>query len=116
MWDKRIVPTAGTQAGLFYVVTTGRLAVAVNKQQSLCPSPHSQSSHLSMRPPPHAHTVSALRRFTECSHGIRSLCSQVRVCVPHYVCALPASHSEIMCISLHIHRPTLPPSSSTQIH
>ncbi len=50
MWDKCIVTTAGTQAGLFYEVTTRRLAVAVNKQRSLCPSPHSQSSHLSNIP------------------------------------------------------------------
>ncbi len=49
--------------------------------------------------PTHTHTVSAPRRFTDCSHGIRSLCSQVIVCVPHYVCVLPASHTEIMCIS-----------------
>lgn len=93
-WDKRIVPTAGTQAGLFYEVTAGRLAVAVNKLRSLCPSPHSQSSHLS-----NTRTVSAPRRFTDCSHGIRSLFSQVIVCVPHYVCVLPASHTEITCIS-----------------
>nr|XP_033478568.1 disks large homolog 3 isoform X9 [Epinephelus lanceolatus] len=44
------------------------------------------------------HTASSPRRFTHCSHGIRSLCSQVIVCVPHYVCVLPASHTEIMCI------------------
>uniref|UniRef100_A0A671UMS3 Discs large MAGUK scaffold protein 3 n=1 Tax=Sparus aurata TaxID=8175 RepID=A0A671UMS3_SPAAU len=56
MWDKRIVPTAGTQAGVFYELTAGRLAVAVNKQRSLCPSPHSQSSHLSQHPPLHTHT------------------------------------------------------------
>uniref|UniRef100_A0A7N5ZRF5 Discs, large homolog 3 (Drosophila) n=1 Tax=Anabas testudineus TaxID=64144 RepID=A0A7N5ZRF5_ANATE len=57
--------------------------------------------------PPNTHThtntpftiVSALRRVSDCSHGICSLCSRVIVCVPHYVCALPASHTEIMCIS-----------------
>uniref|UniRef100_A0A3Q1G508 Discs, large homolog 3 (Drosophila) n=1 Tax=Acanthochromis polyacanthus TaxID=80966 RepID=A0A3Q1G508_9TELE len=44
-------------------------------------------------------TVSVPRRLTDCSYGIRSLCSQLIVCVPHYVCVLPASHTEIMCIS-----------------
>lgn len=57
MWDKRIVPAAGTRAALFYEVTAGRLAVVVNKLRSLCPSPHSQSSHLSNTPhSPSTHT------------------------------------------------------------
>uniref|UniRef100_A0A7N8XP79 Discs, large homolog 3 (Drosophila) n=1 Tax=Mastacembelus armatus TaxID=205130 RepID=A0A7N8XP79_9TELE len=43
--------------------------------------------------------ISAPGRFADRSHGIRSLCSQVIVCVPHYVCVLPGSHTEIMCIS-----------------
>ena len=100
MWDKRIVPTAETQAVLFYEVTAGRLAVAVNKQRSLCPSPHSQSSHLSTPPPsaPNSSlpTFSVPRRLADCSYGIRS--SWAIVCVLHHVCALPASHSELMCI------------------
>uniref|UniRef100_A0A8C4NRS3 Discs, large homolog 3 (Drosophila) n=1 Tax=Dicentrarchus labrax TaxID=13489 RepID=A0A8C4NRS3_DICLA len=55
--------------------------------------------HHSFRRVDFLNTFSSPRRFTDCSHGIRSLCSQVIVCVPHYVCVLPASHTEIMCIS-----------------
>uniref|UniRef100_A0A669BFZ2 Discs large MAGUK scaffold protein 3 n=1 Tax=Oreochromis niloticus TaxID=8128 RepID=A0A669BFZ2_ORENI len=89
-------------AGLFYEVTAGCLAVTVNKQQSHCPSPHSQSSHPLSTPPTPPSSLSPVslpRRLTACSRGIRSFCSQVIVCVPHYVCVLPASHTEIMCIS-----------------
>uniref|UniRef100_A0A669ETE5 Discs large MAGUK scaffold protein 3 n=1 Tax=Oreochromis niloticus TaxID=8128 RepID=A0A669ETE5_ORENI len=78
------------------------LAVTVNKQQSHCPSPHSQSSHPLSTPPTPPSSLSPVslpRRLTACSRGIRSFCSQVIVCVPHYVCVLPASHTEIMCIS-----------------
>uniref|UniRef100_A0A665X954 Discs, large homolog 3 (Drosophila) n=1 Tax=Echeneis naucrates TaxID=173247 RepID=A0A665X954_ECHNA len=45
-----------------------------------------------------AHRVSAPRRLTNCSHG-SLLCSQLIICVLHYVYVLPASHTEIMCIS-----------------
>lgn len=61
-------------------------------------SPHTPLS-TPPTPPSSLSPVSLPRRLTACSCGIRSFCSQVIVCVPHYVCVLPASHTEIMCIS-----------------
>lgn len=61
-------------------------------------SPHTPLS-TPPTPPSSLSPVSLPRRLTACSCGIRSFCSQAIVCVPHYVCVLPASHTEIMCIS-----------------
>lgn len=91
VWNERrswcginMFPTAGT-AGLFYEVTAGHQAVSVNKLWSLCPSPHSQSSHLSS-PPTLRHSLSPTETqrlfpwhpFTVLPSG--SVCTALRLC------------------------------------